>query len=355
MHVCVIGGGLAGSLLAWRLSQRPGVEVDLLLGRHGHQDATSASGGAVRAYEPLAAQRELAVASMLELLSSDVLRRWADYLQTGSAYLHATGEEPDLPAAAAEIERELPGSVLVAASDTLTGDLSWASGLLPPRTAVVERQAGHLSPGRLRDAIVADLAGRPRTSVRAAALERLDGTRCVIDGSARAYDLVVLAAGAWTPELLRRNALPAGEYRTKAIQYSIYELGGRRPRQFVDEPTGLFARPAAGGGLLLGVPTTGWGVAPGRLPVERIWYDRAADLAARLLPGVRLGAALSRVSAADCYCDPPILALRPVAGAPSGLLTFTGGSGGSVKTVLAASRRAADQIIRSAPIVLDEV
>jgi len=50
-------------------------------------------------------------------------------------------------------------------------------------------------------------------------------------------------------------------------------------------------------------------------------------------------------SAADCYCDPPILRLRGLADAAPSLLTFTGGSGGSVKTVFAASRLAAAQLV----------
>lgn len=342
MHICVIGGGLAGSLLAWRLAQEPGVEVDLLLGRHGSEDATSASGGAVRAYEPLDAQRELAIASMRELLGSEVLRRWADYREAGFVYLHAAGSEDGLAAAVSEIERELPGSVLVAEPGALPNELSWV-GLLPPRTAVVERRAGYLSPGLLRDAVVRDLAGRRRAAVRAESVDRLDS-------AARSYDVVVLAVGAWTGELLRANGLSDGEFRTKAIQYTIYDTDGWRPPPFCDDPTGLYAKPTADGGLLLGVPTTEWDVAPGRPPVTPAWHDQASELAARLLPSVRLGRARIRMSAADCYCHPPILALRSVAGANPGLLTFTGGSGGSVKAVLAASRRAAQQIVRFAAV-----
>ena len=47
----------------------------------------------------------------------------------------------------------------------------------------------------------------------------------------------------------------------------------------------------------------------------------------------------------DRYCDPPVRALRPVIGEHSVIWTFTGGSGGSVKTALAASREAAEQLL----------
>lgn len=344
MRICVVGGGLAGSLLAWRLAQEPDVEVDLLLGHQGLADATSASGGAVRAYDPLDAQRELAIASMRELLSSDVLRQWADFREAGFVYLHAAGAS----AAVEDVERELPGSVQV--DPPLSGDLSWL-GALPPRTVVLERQAGYVSPGLLRDAVVRDLAGRRGVSVRAEAVDDLDAV-------AGAYDVVVLAVGAWTAELLRGNGLPYDEYRTKAIQYTVYDVAGWRPPPFCDDPTGLYAKPTSDGGLLLGVPTTEWDVVPGRPPVTPAWHDQASELAARFLPQLRLGQARIRMSAADCYCDPPILALRPVAGARPELLTFTGGSGGSVKTVLAASRRAAEQLVRFPavlPVVPEEV
>nr|MDQ2814655.1 FAD-binding oxidoreductase [Actinomycetota bacterium] len=131
MRVLVVGGGLAGSLLAWRLAQRPGITIDLVTGRAGRggADATAASGGAVRAYDAWPEQCELAVASLAELLASPVLRQWAAYRETGFAYLlgnpaHAdgpegTGRSGDDAARAAEragteralagIERALPG------------------------------------------------------------------------------------------------------------------------------------------------------------------------------------------------------------------------------------------------------
>ena len=55
----------------------------------------------------------------------------------------------------------------------------------------------------------------------------------------------------------------------------------------------------------------------------------------------------SPVSAADCYSDPPGLALRHVTGA---MHTFTGGSGGAAKTALAASRIAARALLDKAPL-----
>jgi glycine/D-amino acid oxidase-like deaminating enzyme len=346
--MCVVGGGLVGSLLAWRLSQCSDAAIDLLLGSGSGSDATQASGGVVRAYEPLPAQRALAAASLSELLASQLLRRWADYRQTGSVYLRDT--EDLLAAEVAELDREFPGSVdllpVSAALGSTDGCEYWA-GPAAGR-AVVERLAGYISPAGLRQAVLADLAGRPRIAIETTELAAVTvaatatGVTCrTADGSQREYDVIVLAAGPWTPELLRSNGLPAGGYRTKSIQYSIYSADGWRPPPFVDEFSGLYCKPTADGGMLLGVPTDEWDVPPGRSPVTPRWHDRAAALAKASFPQLRLGALRTQLSAADCYGDPPVLSLRPVLDGNPGLFTFTGGSGGSAKTVLAASLRAA--------------
>jgi glycine/D-amino acid oxidase-like deaminating enzyme len=338
MRVCVAGGGLAGSLLAWRLAQLPGARVDLVTGRTGSRpavDATAASGGAVRAYDRLPEQRELAIASLAELLASPVLRQWSEYRQTGFAYLREDGA--NLAAELAEIERELPGSAaLTSAAETFRagdGGPGWAGD----QAAVVvrERRAGCMSPASLRDAILADLATLPGAQVRHAAL---DGQVVSV------YDAVVLAVGAWTPRLLGALGLLAEAYRTRSIQYAVYDVGPVRLPAFADDRTGLYGLPTADGGMLLGLPTTEWDVPAGPAPVTQSLRERALRLAGGSFPGLKLGAVRQQVAAADCFCDPPVLALRRVGGLRPSLFTFTGGSGGAAKSALAASQRAARQL-----------
>jgi len=346
VRACIVGGGLAGSLLAWRLAQATTWQLDLVVGERRPLDATAASGGAVRAFEAHPEQRRLATVSMVELLASSTLRQWADFRRVDSVCLRRDAD--GLAAVAADIELLLPGSVQVIDAAELERH-GWAE-LHPGGAAVVEYRAGYTSPSRLRDAVLADGVVRKRVSVLQTAVEgiapRDNGSiGCLVAGRSRDYDLVVVAAGAWTPALLGSSGLPADAYRTKSIQYTVYPVGDWCPPMFMDEVTGLYGRPTADGGLLLGVPSDEWNVDPDWPPTTPGLHDEAARLAKARFPKLQLGPATRQVGSADCYSDQPILSLRDVIDTDHQLFTFSGGSGGSVKTALAASHRAAVQLV----------
>jgi glycine/D-amino acid oxidase-like deaminating enzyme len=348
MRACIVGGGLAGTLLAWRLARATrGWQIDLVTGERVRADATAASGGAVRAYERHPEQRRLAVASMVELLASRALREWAHYREVGSAYLRPSADGLDLEVA--DVDLMLPGSVELTSAAELTG-LGWAD-VHNGATGVLERRAGYILPVRLRDRLLADRAVRRGVSVVPAAVTAVTpgagSIGCGLAGRRRDYDIVVLAAGAWTPALLRSAGLPADGYRTKSIQYSVHPAGEWRPPPFVDEVSGLYGRPTEDGGLLLGLPTEDWDVDPDRPPKSRTLPDKASRLASDRFPKLHIGPATRQVCSADCYLARPVLALRPVLDSEHRLFTFSGGSGGSVKTALAASHRAAIQLMES--------
>lgn len=344
MRTCVVGGGLAGTLLAWRLAQAaPGHRIDLLLGHRYRSDATAASGGAVRCYERDPEQRRLATASLVELLASPTLQRWARFRRVDSVYL-PTGTVD--PAALAEVERALPGSVQPLSASGLAR-LGWAD-VHPDALAVHEHQAGFLAPHRLREAVLGDLAARRGVRLRPVAAASLGSTpggrvTCRAAGRSDEYDQLVLAAGAWTPTLLASAGLPADGYRTKSIQYTIYRTGDWRPPMFVDEVIDLYGRPAADGELLLGLPTEQWGVDPEQPPVTPALHQTAVTLAHTRFPKLRLGPAVRTVGSSDCYGAHP-MSLRPVGDPGQRLFTFTGGAGGSIKTMLATTREAATQL-----------
>ena len=367
MRVCVVGAGVAGSLLAWRLI-RAGVHVDVIGGRPDRPDATAASGGLVRGFEPDTPACRLAADSLGELRADPTLARWAAYREIGSVYACAGRTAAELAPLLSEVDERLPGSATLVDPAGLSAGHGW---LDPPADllAVVERHAGWLSPDRLRQAVLTDAArlGARLTPGEAGPVTALTGR----------YDAVVLAAGRWTPRLLAAARLDTGGLRTKAIQYGLHAAaaGERRaaahpasdagrtaggaggvpwsPPAFVDESTGLWGRPAADGLVLLGVPSDRWDVDPDRPEVDEAMHRRVAELAADRF-GVAVGPPRQVVASADAYGDPPLLALRPVPAVP-GLHTFTGGSGGAAKSALAASRLAAAQLTRSDPSPPEEV
>ena len=350
---------MAGVLLAWRLAQQPGIErVWIAPGAARERDATAASGGAVRGYENESEQRRLAIDSLLELLADQQLRDWAGYTPVDSVYRPL--DPAELPKVAAEMEASLPDSVelltatdlrgrgwsltaaeLAAGSGDPSADDSGAAGPI----AIAERQAGYVDLARLRSCVLADLAGRRNVDVLPdGAVTAVAPGEFQLDGTAYHCDVVVLATGAWTPDLLRAGGWDAGDLRTKAVQYTVYRTTGWLPQTFVDEPSGLYGKPTSDGGLLLGVPTEAWNVSPDVPGIDPALSRRAQELALSRFPRLRLASAAEPISAADCYCTAARLALRPVLGAQNRLLTYTGGSGGAAKTALAASRQAAIQL-----------
>jgi glycine/D-amino acid oxidase-like deaminating enzyme len=342
----VIGGGIAGALLAWRLAQQPGVtRVSIAAGPATTRDATAASGGAVRGYETGRAQRQLAIESLVELLGDDRLRDWAGYAETGSIYrpLRPDGIESD----AAELSAVLPRSVELLSA----GELHSRGWMMSPdelagvgSVAIAERQAGNLSPDRLRGCVLADLAGRRQVEVLPdGAVEKLAPGGFRLAGVAHTCDLLVLAAGAWTPALLRDSGWDSTGLSTKAIQYTVFPTGDWQPGTFVDEVSGLYGMPT-GDGMLLGLPTQDWNVDPDAPQPDPALSQAVFDLAGARFPRLRLQAGAQPVVATDCYSADSLLALRPVPGTGERLFTFTGGSGGAAKIALAASARAARQL-----------
>jgi glycine/D-amino acid oxidase-like deaminating enzyme len=314
-RIGVVGSGIAGALLGWRLA-RAGAAVTVHTGPAG-PDATALSGGLVRGFEPDPGTCRLAAESLAELLGHPTLARAAAYRPTASTYVLADPADLDRPLK--ELDERLPGAATVV---DRAGLLGW-HGLPAGAVGVLERRAGYISVDQLRRFALSSVA---RVPAPADVLDLLP-----------AFDAVVLATGRWTPALLAAAGLPGG-FRTRSIQYGLHP--GRVPTAFVDETTGLYGRPAGDGLVLLGVPSDEWDVPPA---LDDALTARSVALA-RDRFGAEVGAPVRMVTGADAYSDPPLLALRAVPGV-EGLHTFTGGSGGAAKYALAASRAAAGALL----------
>ncbi|MFJ2031738.1 FAD-dependent oxidoreductase [Streptosporangium sp. NPDC087985] len=344
-RIAVIGGGIAGVTLAWRLCESiRGTGIQLFTGEpYRRADASAVSGGLTRAFEPDPDLCMEASASLAELQADPVLRAWASYRETGSVYLMpGLGRETaDLVDA---VRQRVPGSVELLDAGQLT-----ARGVfrdLPEGSvAVVEKHAGYVSPNGLRDRLLVELArsgvrvvdGRIETVTR-------EGVVHPVGGSPMRFDVVVVAAGAWTRTLLKRTGLPDGGLRNKAIQYVLAPSQPGGPSAFVDETTGLYGRPYADARVLLGLPTDRWDVPPGAVSADPALSTRILDVAKARIGYSPPGGEVAAVAAVECYHATGALSLRPLA---QGIYTFTGGSGGAGKTVLAASRTAARSLVRT--------
>ncbi|MFD7908960.1 NAD(P)/FAD-dependent oxidoreductase [Kitasatospora sp. NPDC059747] len=337
MRICIIGAGLAGTLLAWRLRRgAPGTDVCLITAATPPGEATAASGGLVRGFEPDPAACRLAAESLAELRADPALAALAEYRETGSLYLT---DDPPPTALLDLVEDRLPGS----AEQLTAAGAAERYGITGPPDAhyLAERHAGYLSPDALRHGLLRDLLDHGGRTVAGPALAVGPGS-VRLPGGTLSCDLTVLATGRRTGPLLRQSGLDHREptrLRGKLVQYTVHRAGGRRPPCFVDGTTGLYGRPHGRGDVLLGVPTDCWDehAEPLRpLPDLR----RETELLALLrLPGLRLGRVRRTVVAADCYSPSGLLELR--ATTDPAVHTFTGGSGGAAKCALAASRRAA--------------
>ncbi|WP_211280322.1 NAD(P)/FAD-dependent oxidoreductase [Streptomyces lushanensis] len=340
MRVAIVGGGVAGALLALRTARAPGgARVDLFTARSPRrEDASGVSGGLVRGFETSTDACRTAAESLAEIRSSDTLLDWTGYRETGSLYVLSGGSGTDGPAEV--VDAYLPGSAEVIGRDTVIRDFPFRT-LPADAVAVVERYAGHISPHRLRTAALEEAVSLGVT-VRPAPVDAVTRDPAVrtADGGTVRYDRVVVAAGAWTPHLLDRSGLPVAGLRTKQIQYSLCETPLSGLGSFVDECSGLYGRPYGDGTFLLGLPSDRWDVDPDTVAPD-VPLERRVTECARRVFGVAVTAGRT-VASCDCYHDPAGLVLRRVG---PGLHTFTGGSGGAAKTVLSASRTAATALL----------
>jgi glycine/D-amino acid oxidase-like deaminating enzyme len=337
VRVGIVGAGIAGASLAWRLaSEHTGVRVHLFSGgSEARSDATGLSGGLFRGFETDRLSCLDASASLREMLASPVLRQWAGYTEVGSLYLVPDGPPPD--ELIDTVDAAVPGSLRLLDSEEVSARFGFRG--LPPRTvAVHESRAGFVSPERLRRALVSDAVTRGVVLESSAVTAVTDGARCRL-GDARTVtcDAVVVAAGRWTGSVLSASGLSRWPLRTKRIQYGVYPNRGLALPAFVDETSGLYGRGIPGGHVLLGVPDHRWDLAAEDWVPDSELAARVGAVAATRFALGRLGAPQRLVVGVDSYHPHPGLRLRRVTDA---VYTFAGGSGGSAKTALAAGRSA---------------
>ncbi|MGH8896623.1 MAG: FAD-dependent oxidoreductase [Egibacteraceae bacterium] len=166
-----------------------------------------------------------------------------------------------------------------------------------------------------------------------------EGMAVLDDGAVRA-EVVVVAAGCATPELLGERWPADRPARTKRIRYGIFERGGRRLPTVVDLTTGMWGRPDGRDGFLAGHPVEEWDVpvtAGTELTGEQVEWIRAG--AGQRLPFLVTAGFLAGRFGTDLYVPGgPVLGVVP--GTPRTVVA-AGWSGAGFKTAPAAAARAA--------------
>lgn len=359
----VIGGGVNGASVAFRLAERGVRRVVILEREHLAAGASGKSGALVRMHYTNEPEARLAHESL------KVFRAWGEvvggdcgFAAPGFVQLVAPEHEAALRANVAMQQgvgidaRVLPaGELRELAPDFRADDL----------TAVAyEPDSGYADPvattyGFARRAAELGATIRLHAPVRAIATERgrVTGVE-LVDGERIAAPTVVLAGGAWANRLLTPLGLDFGlaPYR---VQVAIFRwppaFAGRRPHPVViDSTRGSWFRPEGPAGTLIGVELGVGGEDPDGYD-EGVDADQVRRCRAALTHRVpAMAAAPMRGGWAGMIMMSPDK--RPIIGPVAeydGLFCVAGDSGTSFKTAPAIGQCLAEWIVEGAPRLVD--
>ncbi|MDF1563142.1 MAG: FAD-dependent oxidoreductase [Deltaproteobacteria bacterium] len=285
MRALVIGGGIVGSAVAWRLAGA-GVRVVLLEGGRP-ETATAASGGM------LGHRSEHTEASPAQRLGRESARLWDEWrpvlggdaalgwVDAGTVWLLPGAELPAFREARRwQEEAGLPAPRLLE-----PGALEGLPGLAPGLVALHLADEAALHPPSA-------LAALQQAATRAGVVFQVGeassllegGGRCrgarLADGTLLEADAVVLAAGSWSVELLGpRRTLPVGAMRG---QVAVFELACGP----VLRTEAFYAVPRPGRELLVGATEEPVGLASAGEPASLEVLRAVIEAARAALPGL---------------------------------------------------------------------
>ena len=334
--IAVVGGGVVGRAAAAELAER-GARV-AVLDAGLESSASAVSGALVRAYEPGNPQRQLAVRATQLLWGRQVLAARHGFRRTGSLVLLGREHLGEAVAGVAELSAAGLGADLLSVDEIASRwpDLD-TDGI---HGAVWEPDAGYV----IAPVMLAALLDRVRRA-GATVFERrvrtlTDGGVVPTVGRPIQADVVVVAAGCGSVEVLGDRWPPHLSARTRRIRYAIVDAGGRRLPSIVDLTSGVWGRPDGRRGFLVGRPVEEWQVPvkAGRdLTGPQLDWIRAG--ARRRLPFLATAEVLSARFGTDLYLPGgPLLGVVP--GTPPTVMA-AGWSGVGFKTAVAAAERSA--------------
>jgi glycine oxidase len=290
-QLVVVGGGIIGLACAWRLAQA-GCSVTVLDAAREAREASWAAAGM------LAPHHEADAPGPLWRLGQASLERWPDFAAAlvgdpglvdfrlaGGLLPLLDGEDP----AASDARLAFLAAAGVAVRRLTRAGLAAEEPALSPRCAgALLIPGGQVNPRLVVTALTqacARLGVALRFGVGAASIA--GGTVRLLDGSAVAGDEVILASGAWTPELARLSGIALAGEPVKGQLLRLAAADGLL-RRFI-HCHHAYVVPRSGLGVVIGstMVTTGFDRSPDPQAITRL----AAE-AAGLIPALAGAAVL---------------------------------------------------------------
>jgi sarcosine oxidase subunit beta len=248
--VHVVGGGVVGLAVAWRLLARGLADVTVLEARHVAAGSSALSLGVVETQylDPLDIELRIAAGRLFDKLEGHGLT----ITRNGYLRLGHTPEEASLFQASAALQRDLgvagvevlsPAEIAKRFPDLRTDDLS--AGLYGANDGFVD---GHLLCGLLAE-LVEGLGGRIVQSTPLLGVEQDgDGFALQTTRGTERCDMVVNATGAWAPRLEALVPREA-ELRAQRVHAAVVHLDRALP---YDMPSTMYYTPlTVGVGLIV--------------------------------------------------------------------------------------------------------
>lgn len=354
-RIAIVGGGVGGAAILEALTRAGIGRPTLFEKKYASAGATGLSGGLVRVYHTDPFLADLAAESVPGLRLLDrALSSSIGYVQAGSLYLEA---EHRVPRMREEVERlrecfgrslrDWPLRVLLPDEGKARFPaFEWAG----VGAAVYEELAGYASPRQTTKALLslatsrgAEVAeGTPVIEIKTRG-GRVSGVRLASSSFATdmvAADIVVVAAGAWSRDLLTGLGL-AAPLRTKRIQYNFLKVSGApRHPAFIDDTTGVYGRPHEQDTSLIGMALDEWDVPLEPSAINSATSAAIHDAAIQRAPWLKGATVGGGVSGFDAY-TPDGHALLGFDERIEGLFLATGWSGGGFKMALGIGRHVA--------------
>ena len=350
--IVIVGGGVMGTSIFAHLADHCTCKTALveqtMIGTSG---PTAKSGGMLRTYHRDPYLSDLAFDSMPAFINFE------DYYGSGCGYQPSGLIVVEPADRLAEVNREVARiNSRQAVLDIWRGEERASLHAIPFATGrqdliIYEARAGYASPGLTAQAWVqhgrnAGLAAYEGVAVTEVAVENGKVTGLVTSAGTVEARAVVIAAGAWSKELLERATGCEAPLRAKAIQMSAFLRPPQAsvPLPFTDYTSELYGKPEGSSVFTIGMPVDEWDIDPRHeYLIDPVLTQQVRQCAADRFHWVSGAEWAGGKRSFDAYTQDGRGWFGRVEGV-DGLYVCTGWSGGGFKVAPAVGKRIANEI-----------